>query len=98
MYSSLSLIVFACSLAGGFCATHIGTLMSAASPEYFLAVFSDKNDQFVAGLHLSSKQINARRRLEGGIFEYYLGRDSSPFTLLLSYSTLQTLYLFTCNE
>jgi len=58
--------------------------MSAASPEYFLAVFSDKNDQFVAGLHQSSKHF----LLDGvGVFEWenfecHLGRDSSASVLL----------------
>jgi hypothetical protein len=63
-------VVLACAVAAGSGAKQIGTLMSAASPEYFLAVFSDNNDQFVAGLHESSRGF-----VEAGDFlEFSLGR------------------------
>ena len=47
--------VLATDLAVGSSTKQIGTIMSADSPQYFLAVFSDKNDQYVAGLHASSE-------------------------------------------
>jgi hypothetical protein len=48
------LIIFGCNCWKCHGTKTIGTLQAASAPEYFLSVFADESESFVAGLHKSS--------------------------------------------